>query len=131
MVKSWTTSGRLPSMPTILPVSPSDLVMAGSSEVPMEIRPPGPTCLTLLLPANRETTLVLMSCHVAFPPTSVFSPGTMTISSPTFRVPCIRDPPSTPHFRSLGTVPGELMSKDLATCIRAGESLSFSTPSTM
>ena len=71
------------------------------------------------------------------PPFTTRLPGATSISSPTFSLPCRRVPPITPPLRSLGAVPGELMSKERATCMTgaalrfllAGSTMAFSIAS--
>lgn len=43
ILNAETTGGMEPGLPTTLPVSPSDLVIDGSSSVPMAMSPPGRT----------------------------------------------------------------------------------------
>ena len=64
MMNLCSTGGNVPGLPTTRPVSPSDLVMDGSSLVPMAIRPPGFAVSRLASPAWSDSMVVVIFSQI-------------------------------------------------------------------
>src|SRR5216117_2370779 len=111
------TSGRVPGGPTTRPTRPSAFVRTGSRFVPIAMSPPGRTSFRAAPPLWRERTIVVRFFHSVRLPTVTCRPGEISISSPTFALPCIRLPPRTPPTIFSGGIPGWFTSKDRATYI--------------
>src|SRR5438552_462014 len=114
------TSGKVPGGPTTRPTRPSAFVRTGSRFVPIAMSPPGRTSFRAAPPLWRERTVVVRFFHSVRFPTVTCRPGEISISSPTFALPCIRLPPRTPPTIFSGGIPGWFTSKDRATYIFAG-----------
>jgi len=76
--------------------------------------PPGVSSLTFLEPLNSERTFVLIGSWWAWFSSFTVLPGLISSSSPTFSVPCFREPPRTAPLSFFGRVPGLLMSNERA-----------------
>ena len=114
--------GSFPSLPAKLPVRESLFVNEGSSFVPTAMRPPGPASFSFLPNFCKTVISVFRGVYLPF----MFTPGLISILSPTLKSPFVREPPNTPPTIFSSSAPGLLTSKLLAMNIFGSASKSLS-----